>query len=169
MIFVVRGYTPDPAWIIFFDMTTLFLNIEWLKIKKRRKDILKITKKNSWSGNRTPGVRVTGGNVTNYTNQEEKRVQPDSNRWQQDLQSHALPLSYAPISENINSKIFYPNFLFPYISNTLFLYFNQGILSASMAQLAERSAVNRQVLGSIPSGGVFLYWYKNEWIKIHFW
>ena len=26
---------------------------------------------------------------------------------------------------------------------------------ASMAQLAERSAVNRQVLGSIPSGGVF--------------
>ena len=27
---------------------------------------------------------------------------------------------------------------------------------ASMAQLAERSAVNRQVLGSIPSGGVFL-------------
>ena len=26
---------------------------------------------------------------------------------------------------------------------------------ASMAQLVERSAVNRQVLGSIPSGGVF--------------
>ena len=25
-----------------------------------------------------------------------KRVQPDSNRWPQDLQSHALPLSYAP-------------------------------------------------------------------------
>ena len=28
-------------------------------------------------------------------------------------------------------------------------------VEASMAQLAERSAVNRQVLGSIPSGGVF--------------
>ena len=28
---------------------------------------------------------------------------------------------------------------------------------ASMAQLVERSAVNRQVLGSIPSGGVFLF------------
>ena len=26
-----------------------------------------------------------------------------------------------------------------------------------MAQLAERSAVNRQVLGSIPSGGVFFF------------
>ena len=34
--------------------------------------------------------------------------------------------------------------------------FNLHILtSASMAQLVERSAVNRQVLGSIPSGGVF--------------
>ena len=29
------------------------------------------------------------------------------------------------------------------------------LTSASMAQLVERSAVNRQVLGSIPSGGVF--------------
>ena len=27
--------------------------------------------KNSQSGNRTPGVRVTGGNVTNYTNQDQ--------------------------------------------------------------------------------------------------
>ena len=29
--------------------------------------------------------------------------------------------------------------------------------SASLAQLAERSAVNRQVLGSIPRGGVFFF------------
>ena len=31
------------------------------------------------------------------------------------------------------------------------------IYVASRAPLAERSAVNRQVLGSIPSGGVFLF------------
>ena len=32
-----------------------------------------------------------------------------------------------------------------------------AVLSASRAPLAERSAVNRQVLGSIPSGGVRLF------------
>ena len=31
-----------------------------------------------------------------------------------------------------------------------------------MAQLAERSAVNRQVLGSIPSGGVLFFSKKNK-------
>ena len=41
----------------------------------------------------------------------------------------------------------------------LSLYYKtvQGITQASMAQLVERSAVNRQVLGSIPSGGVFFF------------
>ena len=39
---------------------------------------------------------------------------------------------------------------------------------ASMAQLAERSAVNRQVLGSIPSGGVFFsHEYSYSKIKSH--
>ena len=37
-----------------------------------------------------------------------------------------------------------------------------------MAQLVERSAVNRQVLGSIPSGGAFLHFllFKNLDLKI---
>ena len=51
--------------------------------------------------------------------------------------------------------------------------------SASMAQLVERSAVNRQVLGSIPSGGVFFqfsfycyfstdsYWTKYNKHRLH--
>ena len=33
-----------------------------------------------------------------------------------------------------------------------------------MAQLAERSAVNRQVLGSIPSGGVFFSFVKKNYL-----
>ena len=33
-------------------------------------------------------------------------------------------------------------------------------LCASRAPLAERAAVNRQVLGSIPSGGAFLFFFK---------
>ena len=33
-----------------------------------------------------------------------------------------------------------------------------GECIASRAPLAERSAVNRQVLGSIPSGGVLFFW-----------
>ena len=33
----------------------------------------------------------------------------------------------------------------------------QGVTVASMAQLVERSAVNRQVLGSIPSGGALFF------------
>ena len=39
------------------------------------------------------------------------------------------------------------------LGSVYFLFFIR--VKASMAQLAERSAVNRQVLGSIPSGGVF--------------
>ena len=51
-----------------------------------------------------------------------------------------------------------PFLYYKYYSENLIYFFNEKILthgSASMAQLAERSAVNRQVLGSIPSGGVF--------------
>ena len=53
-----------------------------------------------------------------------------------------------------------------------------SFVKASMAQLAERSAVNRQVLGSIPSGGVFFiyqiqYLFRKQkvfyyWLKYYY-
>ena len=60
----------------------------------------------------------------------------------------------------IETRILQCFFIFT-VGEKFIFYGVYKIRSASMAQLAERSAVNRQVLGSIPSGGVFFFSLKN--------
>ena len=55
------------------------------------------------------------------------------------------------------------------ISNQKFIIrINKSYEHASMAQLAERSAVNRQVLGSIPSGGASFFSIELD-VLLYFW
>ena len=65
----------------------------------------------------------------------------------------AKPLGFARVGSNPTGVVI---FLFSKSFKTKLKNFFIGV-KASMAQLAERSAVNRQVLGSIPSGGVFFF------------
>ena len=62
----------------------------------------------------------------------------------------AKPLGFARVGSNPTGVVI---FLLLKSFKTKLKNFFKGV-KASMAQLAERSAVNRQVLGSIPSGGV---------------
>ena len=48
--------------------------------KKPQRKSIEMEKKNSGTGNRTPGVCVTGRNVTNYTMPEKKRLQKNVDR-----------------------------------------------------------------------------------------